>query len=578
MKKQTVVMDLKLDRIIESGMNYRRKTDQIGLDELTESVRQKGVLQPIIVRPVKDNGHYEIIAGFRRYRAATAAGHETIPAVIGEFDDEAALEVAITENSQREDVNPIDEALGFKRMLDAGSELETVAARIGRPVSYVIGRVKLLGLCKEAQQAVVDGKISLGHAQVLLRLRSKAEQKSFLGSIITGDRGHGITVEAAKAIVRNHSLALKSAPFNTEKCATCAYRSGNQAVLFPELTDTDECSDPACFHKKTMVFYEAKAKEKEDEGFRVIRDVTEMDGLDRVQRIVPRKAEADYNYTYPPRYKTDCAKCTDHHVFYFYETGYYNGKHIESGELCLNPKCLSRMLKEMEVEARETNLAGQSEQPEAPASKVNPITLRLHAEGCRDRFMIERLPEKVAGLPALSKRFIIYHLLDRFGHFNGNAKQTRDAILKEICPAEYFAADKFFGWELYLVVMQIAEEKLDGLLSTIVSGMIQHTDPKVLLHMTPEAGIDMNADFQMDEAFLKTKTKAELLLMVKDMSLTIKATEKDKKGEIVTAILALNLVGKATPEIVESFRLRDIKDVSDPAEWRRRYENTEEAA
>ena len=568
MKKQTTgYADLKLAQVVPSETNYRKKMDKQGLEELTESIKQKGVLQPIIVRPVKGNGHYEIIAGHRRYQAATAAGLETIPAIIEQFDDEAALEVAITENSQREDANPMDEALGFKRMMDTGAEVEMIAAKIGRPVAYVLGRVKLLGLCHEAQKAVMDGRISLGHAQVLLRLRSKAEQKALLNSIMTGDRGHGITIEAAKSIVRNHSLALSRAPFDTEKCASCAFRSGNQAVLFPELTDTDECSDPACFQKKTLAFYEAQAKEKEEKGFRVIRDFEEIRELggfhsDKTHKIVPRKAEADYPSVYPPRYRSECAKCTDHHAYYFYEEAVYNGKRIEAGELCLNPKCLAKMFKEKEDAEAKENKTGGPKRAGTPAT-VSPITLRLHAEGCRNRFMIERLPAKVAASPVLSKRFIIFHMLDRFGYFSGNAKQTRDEILREICPAEHFAPGKFSGWELYLVVMGVPEEKLDGLLSMVVMATIQHTDPKVLLHMTPEAGIDMSADFLMDKTFLNTKKKAELLQMVKDMGLNVTATEKNKKGEIVTAILAQDLVGKATPEIAEACILKELKDVSD---------------
>jgi len=583
MTKQTRVADIKLERIVPSEMNYRQKVDKAGLEELTESVRQKGVLQPIIVRPVKDNDHYEIVAGYRRFQAATAAGLTTIPAIIGRFDDEAALEVAITENSQREDVNPIDEALGFKRMLDTGTDMETIAAKIGRPVAYVLGRVKLLGLCKEAQQVVSQGKISLGHAQVLLRLRSKNEQKGLLSAIITGD---GITVSGAKSIVKAHSLALKNAPFDTEKCATCTYRSGNQAVLFPELTDTDECSDPDCFQKKMLAHYEAQAKEKEEQCFRIFRDVDEIQALggfhsDKLKRIVPRKAEADYQSVCPPKYRYECTKCTDHHAYYFYEEAVYNGKRIQAGELCLNTKCLARMFKEKEVETTEKKTSSESVS-EGTASRVNPVTLRLHAEACRDRFLINNLPEKVAASPTLTMRFIIYHMLYRFGYFSGNAKQTRDQILKGICPVEYFKERKFSGWEIYLVVMGVPEMKLDGLLNEVVRATIQYTDPKVLLHMTPEAGIDMSADFQMDETFIKTKTKAELIQMDKDMGLTVTATEKDKKSEIVNAILSHDLVGKATPEIAESCRLKNIKDVSDPGEWRSKYEaeadETSEAA
>jgi hypothetical protein len=187
--------------------------------------------------------------------------------------------------------------------------------------------------------------------------------------------------------------------------------------------------------------------------------------------------------------------------------------------------------------------------------------------------LVKRLPEKVAASHALTMRFIIFHMLYRFGYFSGNAKQTRDEILKGICPAEFFKPGKFSGWELYLVVMGVPDIKLDGLQNEVVRATIQYTDPKVLLHMTPEAGIDMSADFLMDETFIKTKTKADLLKMVRDMGLSVAATKKNKKSEIVTAILAQELVGKATPEIAESCGLKELKDVSDPGEWRRKYES-----
>ncbi|MHB8174718.1 MAG: hypothetical protein ACYDFU_09715, partial [Nitrospirota bacterium] len=358
-------------------------------------------------------------------------------------------------------------------------------------------------------------------------------------------------------------------------------RSGNQAMLFPELKDTDECSDPTCFQKKIQAHYEAQAREKEEQGFRVIRSYKEIKEIgNKIHRIVLRKAEADYQSVYPPKYRSECAKCTDHHAYYFYEESNYSGKHIETGELCLNPKCLAKMFKDTEeAETKERRPDGEF-MPESTGSKISPITLRLHAEECRNRFLIENLPDKVAASTTLAKRFVIYHMLDRFGYFNGNAKQTRDEMLREICPAEYFKEKKFSGWEIYLVVMSVPKEKLNKLLSTIVTATIQYTDPKVLLHMTPEAGIDMEKDFLMDKEFLNTKKKAELVEMVKSLELPVSFTGKEKKSEMVEAILALDLTGKATPEISESCQLKELKDVSDPI-WSRQSENSadeEEAA
>jgi ParB/RepB/Spo0J family partition protein len=587
MKKHSYV-HLKLEQVVPSEVNPggTRK----GIEELTASVKEKGIIQPIIVRPVKGNGHYEIVAGHRRFLAAQGAGLDTIPAIVQDFGDEEALEVSIIENDQREDANPLDEAKGFKRLIESENEVETIAARVGRPVGYVLGRVRLLGLCKEAKQALSSGKISLGHAQVLLRLRGKDEQLALLSDILSGEDGHGITIAAAKAMVKESSLDLSQAPFDISGCASCAFRSGNQAELFPELKDTDECSDRACFYKKTLAYYRAQTKEKEDAGFRVIKDIEEIKELggfsgDKVKLIVPSAKEASpYSYPasyYPPKYKSKCEKCTDHHAFYVYEEKVYSGTRIEAGEACLNPKCLADMLKEKEkakehVAKDKAKTAKGEPTAEAPVREVNPHTLRIHAEAARDRFMVMHLTPRVEASEVLTKRFIIYHMLDRFGYFNGNAKQVKDEIIKEICPAEYFKEKKFSGWHLYLLVMNVPEDKLSDLLTKVVLATIPFSDPKALLHMTPEAGIDMTRDFVMDETFINSKTKAELLKMVKDLGLSIAATEKNKKAEIVAAIQAQDLVGKATPELSESFTLKELKEVSDPMVSRYAMEDEDE--
>jgi ParB/RepB/Spo0J family partition protein len=591
MKKQTEVqtgyVHLKLEQVVPSEVNPggTRK----GIEELTASVKEKGVLQPIIVRPVKGNGHYEIVAGQRRFLAATNAGLDTIPAIVQELPDDEALEVAIVENDQREDANPLDEAKAFKTLME-NDEAETIAARIGRTVGYVLGRVRLLGLCKEAKHALSGGKISLGHAQVLLRLRGKDEQRALLSEILSGEGGNGITVAAAKAMVRENSLSLADAPFDTEGCASCSFRSGNQAELFPELKDTDECSDRACFYKKTLAYYRAKTKEKEDAGFRVIKDIEEVKELggfsgDKMKLIVPSAKEASpYSYPasyYPPKYRSKCENCTDHHAFYVYEEKVYSGTRIEAGEICLNPKCLAEMLKEKEktkeqVAKEKAKTAKGEPVAEAPVREVNPITLKLHAEAARDRFMVTHLTPRVESSEVLTKRFIIYHMLDRFTYFSGNAKQVKDEIVREICPPEYFKEKKFSGWHLYLLVMAVPEEELSALLTKVVMATIPFTDPKALLHMTPEAGIDMTRDFVMDETFINSKTKAELLRMVKDLGLSVVATEKNKKPEIVAAIQAQDLVGKATPELSESFVLKELGDVSDPMISRYAMEDEDE--
>lgn len=184
-----------LAELRESKLNPRRHFDAGALAELTESIRAHGVLTPTLVRPV--NGHYEIAAGHRRYRAAKAAGLAELPAVVRPMDDVAFLEVLVTENLQREDVHPLEEAEGYRALMKAGYDVQRIADRVGRSVKYVYDRMKLLELTKDAKDLFFDGRITAGHAVILARLRA-ADQARVIGSRARNaydTRGGGLFVD-----------------------------------------------------------------------------------------------------------------------------------------------------------------------------------------------------------------------------------------------------------------------------------------------------------------------------------------------------------------------------------------------
>ena len=156
---------------IESCQNQPRKSfDQEKLEELAESIRQHGVIQPLTVRKLA-SGYYQIIAGERRWRAARLAGLEEIPAVVIEADDQKAMELAMIENLQREDLNPIEEAEGFRVLVETyGMTQEQAAERVGRSRSAVANALRLLDLNVSIQKLVEDGELSAGHARAILPL------------------------------------------------------------------------------------------------------------------------------------------------------------------------------------------------------------------------------------------------------------------------------------------------------------------------------------------------------------------------------------------------------------------------
>lgn len=149
-----------------SSVQPRKRFDDAAMAELVASVREKGIVQPLLVRP--QGGHHEIVAGERRFRAAQQAGLSQVPVVVRELDDQQALEIAIIENLQREDLDALEEAEAYQRLLGYGRTQEEVASALGKSRSAVANALRLLTLPPEAKQAVADRSISAGHARAIL--------------------------------------------------------------------------------------------------------------------------------------------------------------------------------------------------------------------------------------------------------------------------------------------------------------------------------------------------------------------------------------------------------------------------
>lgn len=186
-----------IDMLKRGQYQPRTRMDKDALDELSQSIQARGVVQPIVVRPLSD-GDYEIIAGERRWRAAQLAGLDSVPVVVRDIPDEAALVIALIENIQREDLNPIEEGTGLKRLLDEfGLTHEQVAAGVGRSRSAVTNLLRLLTLSDKAKELVEEGKLEMGHARTLLTLPGP-KQEMLAQEIVT----KGLSVRQAEQMVR----------------------------------------------------------------------------------------------------------------------------------------------------------------------------------------------------------------------------------------------------------------------------------------------------------------------------------------------------------------------------------------
>ncbi|HLX52417.1 MAG TPA: ParB/RepB/Spo0J family partition protein [Aquella sp.] len=169
------ILDIKLDKIRPGKFQPRKVFDEVELQELSESIKHNGLIQPIVVREIK-NGHYEIIAGERRFRASHLAKFKQIPAIVREFSDQEALAVSLIENIQRKDLNAIEESLGYKRLIDEFKLTHIELSKVtGRSRSHISNILRLLNLHSEVQDMVIRGQLDMGHARALLPLPSTVQ-------------------------------------------------------------------------------------------------------------------------------------------------------------------------------------------------------------------------------------------------------------------------------------------------------------------------------------------------------------------------------------------------------------------
>lgn len=186
---------LSIDQIQQAAYQPRQVFDPEALSELAASIKEKGVLQPLLVR--KQGEKYEIIAGERRWRAARLAGLTEVPVILKDFNDLEALEIAIIENLQREDLNPVEEAVAYQKLLEQGLNQEGVAKALGKGRSTVANALRLLSLPAKALEALEGGQISAGHARAILAL-PEDDRLWALEQILT----RGLNVRDAEALKR----------------------------------------------------------------------------------------------------------------------------------------------------------------------------------------------------------------------------------------------------------------------------------------------------------------------------------------------------------------------------------------
>lgn len=207
MQPERKVLELNINDVLPNRFQPRLNFEEDKINDLAASVKEHGVIQPIVVRPIADK--FEIIAGERRYKASVMAGKTTIPAIIANLNDKESAEVALIENVQRQDLTPIEEAVSYKKILDMGYiNQEELAKKLGKSQAAVANKLRLLNLDEEVQEALLNNKISERHARSLLKLE-ESKQKILLERIINERLTVRKTDEEIKKMQNNQYESLE---------------------------------------------------------------------------------------------------------------------------------------------------------------------------------------------------------------------------------------------------------------------------------------------------------------------------------------------------------------------------------
>lgn len=276
------VLEIPLGDILPSRvLNYRRTFNQKKLEELADSMRQVGVLEPIVVRADGDGG-LELVFGERRLRAAHLAELPTIKAIVREYDDAEVRQSRLIENAMREDADPLEEAEAFRELETLGYTVAGIAEKIGQSHAYVAQRLQLTSLSPACREALAKEEISIGVAVLIAALPSAKLQDEALQEVSAASHYENrlMTVaDARRAIEEMVMMALADAPFKTDDptlvpaagaCTNCPKRTGGQALLFADASSPDLCTDKVCFRGKQDAAWKLRQKESKAAGINVL--------------------------------------------------------------------------------------------------------------------------------------------------------------------------------------------------------------------------------------------------------------------------------------------------------------------
>lgn len=530
---QTMKM-INLKDLVPSITNPRRTFDKKKLDELTESILEKGVVQPILVRP--HNGNYEIVSGERRYRASKAANLKDIPAMIKELDNKSAMEIQVIENLHRDDVHPLEEAEGYEMLLGTNgmTGIDDLAIKIGKSKSYIYGRMKLCSLIPEARKRFIEGDMSPSVALLIARIPASL-QKEAMEEVLGNDWDDAMSYKRAKEhLEEGFMVRLDQAPFDGKDatlcpkagaCTVCPKRTGSAPDLFPDIKRSDICTDTDCFKLKKSTHFARKMQAAEKSGQTVLKT---KDVFDEMYGNSPRRgfvSLTDTCYDDPKRrtYGQMIKKTDKKPALVMDSTGEVH--EVIQRSLVINA------LKDAGVKL--DNQSGHSPDHMAKMKKENRV------KDTRRLFWISKV--STCDNEAVRNVIILDRILDHLG-------PNVDDILKGKGRLKNFMN----GWSIPQL-FEMGNDAVKACIKRAVWRWAQddRIDDGDLEFLSEELGFTMGEDFVITQDYLDAMTKGDLMKLIKELGIDVTVDADAKKTGLIKIILDHAPKGKVPEELLK---------------------------
>jgi PRTRC genetic system ParB family protein len=530
---------LPLNRI-KLGRNPRTYFDPQKMTELEDSVRARGVDTPIIVRPL-DGQFFELVAGGRRYRAAMAVhgeGYE-IPVTVKDVDEVEARSIALTENIQRDNMAPSEEAIAAAELVGIHTGDRDEAARIlGWNRQTLDKRLALMNCSTGVLEALNTRQIQLGHAELFAAL-SKENQDKLLPVIVAEKR----TVAEVKKVIESVSCSLSAAIFDKQDCAACPHNSATQSEMFGESIAAGNCTNRGCYNEKSEKQLEANAATLRDE-FQIVRIVRAGDNNTRVQLAIEGPKGVGLEQA------KACHACTNYGAA-------VSGLPDSLGKVyrgqCFDTVCNMKMIaKRIQAEkaatqpdtastdkAKGSTKGASGTSAGAPPSTNPSVTVVAESEKVKDyrvKLWRKALRTDIGANEALCRQYLIAIVL------SGYARQISDSafrkLFERLSEGEAPVSDLSKAVDM---VQATSEQVQSNLMVAMLFSAIEGLDVTYLTQLCKRHKLDLKKHWKLSKDFLELITKSEMMVIADELGIRAALGDNFKK-----------VFAKSKPEVIEA--------------------------